>query len=655
VDQSVDRCTGAFRIGEHRIVPLANDIDGTHVDAKAMDVLVCLAEAAPEVVTNAALFERVWPKVVVGDNVLHQAIAQLRRALGDDARAPHCIENIPRRGYRLVQPVDRMETPAPKNAAERVRSRRRTTAIVAAIALCAVAAGLAAYWLTRGPPAPAYDTRSLAILPLAIIGAEPALEPLAEGLLDDVLVELSGFREPSIASRSAVRAYRNGGHDLPTVGDALRVGYVLEGSIRQVLADVRVTVRLIRTEDGFHVWSQDFEREESELSDDTRPLARTIAHVARVRTLTDDTERSWLRDPGPNDPEAVEYFLRGRREARNMSEGRGGDWDLILSLYERAIEIDPTLRSAHLLIANDQTNIVGWRVPVDEARERAYAALARAFELEPRGSWALDHWIYGKVLLILDLDYDAANREFDAALALDPEISSLYMFQRAAHASAGRIEAAGEAFARERATQKFFEAEPVELLMNQIMVISNHFVNREWAETRAACEAALDLTEVPLLDAKILRIHAWAAAELGEADTAAALAERAWALTGSIEPHAYIGTFTKLGQRERAQRLANVWDPDAAASKTPARWGRPDPWDTLENYTALADVDNLVKFLQRAVLKRNSFAVSYIRSAKIWDPMRSDPRFQSLIGFLAAEEARSRAAGREVRRNYGLD
>jgi pimeloyl-ACP methyl ester carboxylesterase/DNA-binding winged helix-turn-helix (wHTH) protein len=97
---------GPFRLGDRWITPDANEIDGVRIDAKSMDVLLALAEVAPAVISGAALLDRVWPNVVVVDNVVYQAIAQLRKALGDDAHAPRFIENIPRRGYRLIAEIE---------------------------------------------------------------------------------------------------------------------------------------------------------------------------------------------------------------------------------------------------------------------------------------------------------------------------------------------------------------------------------------------------------------------------------------------------------------------------------------------------------------------------------------------------------------------
>jgi DNA-binding winged helix-turn-helix (wHTH) protein len=96
-----------FWLGTHCVTPALNEINGLRIEPKAMDVLVSLAAAAPQVVAPIDLLERVWPNVVVGDSVLHRAIAQLRKALGDDPRSPRYIENVPRRGYRLLVSIER--------------------------------------------------------------------------------------------------------------------------------------------------------------------------------------------------------------------------------------------------------------------------------------------------------------------------------------------------------------------------------------------------------------------------------------------------------------------------------------------------------------------------------------------------------------------
>ena len=105
IERSTSGLNAPFRIGDRLVTPAANEIDGARVDSKAMDVLMALAEAAPAVVSNTTLLERIWPNVLVVDNVVHQAIAQLRKVLGDDAHEPRYVETIPRRGYRVIAEI----------------------------------------------------------------------------------------------------------------------------------------------------------------------------------------------------------------------------------------------------------------------------------------------------------------------------------------------------------------------------------------------------------------------------------------------------------------------------------------------------------------------------------------------------------------------
>jgi predicted ATPase/DNA-binding winged helix-turn-helix (wHTH) protein len=110
VNTTRSKQNNGFRLGDIWIEPGINQVGGARVDTKAMDVLVALVDAAPRALSSADLLDRVWSTVVVGDNVVHQAIAHLRTALSDQARAPRFIEHVPRRGYRLIAQIERVDS-----------------------------------------------------------------------------------------------------------------------------------------------------------------------------------------------------------------------------------------------------------------------------------------------------------------------------------------------------------------------------------------------------------------------------------------------------------------------------------------------------------------------------------------------------------------
>ena len=109
--------TEEFKIGPWLVRPSLNSIaqngKRTHLEPKAMEVLVCLAEHAGNVVSKEQLIQSVWADTFVTDYVLIRCISELRKALEDDSKVPHLIETIPKRGHRLVEKIEHIEPPAP--------------------------------------------------------------------------------------------------------------------------------------------------------------------------------------------------------------------------------------------------------------------------------------------------------------------------------------------------------------------------------------------------------------------------------------------------------------------------------------------------------------------------------------------------------------
>jgi pimeloyl-ACP methyl ester carboxylesterase/DNA-binding winged helix-turn-helix (wHTH) protein len=177
-----------FRVGGRWVTPDANDIDGARVEAKSMDVLVALADAAPSVVSSAALLDRVWPDVVVVDNVVYQAVAQLRKAFGDDAHAPRYIENIPRRGYRLIAEIEREASGGGEPPATSIHAVSDTSLLRADVG-SAEEQALESFTHEHAPVDPkANGSRSIGAAP--VVGAEPRDPGIRSGVRIGAFVAL---------------------------------------------------------------------------------------------------------------------------------------------------------------------------------------------------------------------------------------------------------------------------------------------------------------------------------------------------------------------------------------------------------------------------------------------------------------------------------
>jgi len=185
-----------------------------------MEVLLCLAQHPGETLSKGQLLQAVWPNVFVTEDVLKRCIAQLRRAFDDDARNPHIIETIPKRGYRLVASVS-----APAAAT---------------------------------PPAPPESavTDSIVVLPFTNMSADPENEYFADGITEEIIDALAQIQGLHVVARSSAFSFKGKYIDLRVVGEQLKVRTVLEGSVRRADNRVRITVQLVSTADGYHLWSE---------------------------------------------------------------------------------------------------------------------------------------------------------------------------------------------------------------------------------------------------------------------------------------------------------------------------------------------------------------------------------------------------------------
>jgi transcriptional activator of cad operon len=280
--------------------------DGTcvRVETRTMGLLLCLAERAGKVVSIDELLDQVWTGVVVTPDSVYQAVASLRRLLGDDAKQPAYIETVPRLGYRLVAtvspwmdpptsatdsaPVLPGEQPHEVSAEGQFRRkipglRGRAGALLASGALClAIAAGFLMHGELNGLSAKA-PQKSVAVLPFLDLTSEQMNEEVfADGMTEELIDKLSriqGVRVPGPTSSFYFK-----GKQLPVanIAKSLGVTYVLDGSLRQSDATLRVAVRLIRADDGYIVWSETYDRplaDRLKLQDD---IANQVANALRA-------------------------------------------------------------------------------------------------------------------------------------------------------------------------------------------------------------------------------------------------------------------------------------------------------------------------------------------------------------------------------------
>lgn len=353
-----------YCLGDRWITPSLNEIDGVRIEPKTMDVLIALIEAAPGVISAQALLERAWPGVVVVDNVVYQTIAQLRKALGDEAHAPRYIATIPRRGYRLIAAVTREASVA------------RASSIV--------------------------------VLPLSNISADPEHEHFVDGLTIELIHRLSRIPNLRVAGHGASFAYKKRPETYAEIGHALGVAHLLEGSVRRSGASLRITVALVSTANGFQIWSADFDRQLDDIFAIQREISEAVAEALSGRFRGASLELLG----STSSASAQLHYLRGLALIwRHTVETT----ERAIAESEAAIALDPGFARAWALLAQAYGARARQPERTEESLRNMVHAAERALQIEPL-LWRA-HAAMGWYLL--------SRRQFVAADAAMQEASRL--------------------------------------------------------------------------------------------------------------------------------------------------------------------------------------------------------------------------------------
>lgn len=365
------------RIGDWLADPDTNRLDRAgdtvRVEPKVMEVLMALADRAGCVVGREELLQVVWPGVVVGDEVLTQAIIKLRRALGDNPRSPSYIETISKRGYRLIAPVAEAATAVSSPVSPAPAARRRLPAPWALVAIVFAVAGAGfalrsavqpARLPAAGELAVGRDEASLtvAVAPFESLGSAPDQAYLARGIGNDLLTDLA--RLPGL------RVIR-GSDPPPGQSPSRGARYVVSGSVQRAGDTLRINVHLTDAQTRQQLWSERFERPFADLFAVQDELTRKVCEMLPRRleaAVRQQRAKAYTRSL-----EAYDHFLRGqslflvRRPAEN---------EQARAFYRRAIELDPRFARAYAGLA--MTYAMDERL---QPSAQTSQALARAMQL----------------------------------------------------------------------------------------------------------------------------------------------------------------------------------------------------------------------------------------------------------------------------------
>ena len=409
---------------------LTRGTEKVKIEPRTMRLLMRLAQTPGAVVSQDQLLESVWTGVVVGTASIYQSMSQLRKVLGDNEDPPRYIETVARKGYRLVAPVS--EPPPPVDPASPAAippgsvpsvpvERRRTVAPPAhrfgwrwvMLAAAAVLAILAAVWRFAPAPQPAPEPSSIAVLPFIDLTSGNSEQAFCDGLTEETSSWLAQVPTLRVVARTSAFSYRNRSADVRVIGRELATRHILEGSLRRSGDRLRVTVQLIDTGTGFHIWSNSYDVEAGDDISVQERIARAVVGNLELR-MTADTE-SRFTGRRSKSLEAQRLFLIAKSHAAKLEP----QWnEQAIELYRQAVAADPSFALAKLGLAN-AISARRWldNLPIEKLAPEIEPLLADVAKTAP----GLVELYVVRGEFELDLRHrDAALRDLHHALELSP-------------------------------------------------------------------------------------------------------------------------------------------------------------------------------------------------------------------------------------------
>jgi TolB-like protein/DNA-binding winged helix-turn-helix (wHTH) protein/Flp pilus assembly protein TadD len=577
---------------------------------QSFQILKMLLERPGDLVTREELRQALWHSETFVDfeHGLNAAINRLREALGDSADNPEFIETLPRRGYRFIGPVNG------KPRANHVRAalapwrtflhRKNSVLVTASILVLMVVIGI---WWHKSHPIPATPVNSLsiAVLPFADLSPNHDQEYLSDGLAEEILNDLANVPGLKVVGRVSAFQFKGKSGDLRVIGKKLNVASVLEGSVRKDGSHIRVTAQLIKTEDGYHLWSEAYDRDVKDVIAIQEDIASAVTSGLQLKLRARESP-AVHQSPGTSNPEAFVAFLQARYFMRMHDRDSS---QRALDLANASIGLDPTYAPAYALRSGILIRAGGmvWRDFTDSVREGrrdAEQAIALAPKL-PDGYRAMS-----EVQANSEANCPAAEVSINKARELAPGDPDTLDYAALLAMCQGRQEEALTLYQRElaldplRPQQYFHMAENLRDL-------------GRYDEANAALQSALELNP-----REIWQIHETRGEILlaqGRPQEALAEMER--------EP---AGFSHELGMALAYHALGQHKDSDAALANLTSLWPNDCAYQIAQVYAYRGQVDEAFRWLEHAY-RLHDPGLMWFRTDLKLKSLRGDPRYADLL------------------------
>jgi len=593
-----------------------------------MELLIFLVELRGELLSRDQIAERLWGKdvFVEVDHSINVAVRKIRVVLRDDSEKPRFIETVVGRGYRFAASVtcsDRDSNPQvqplPSQAQltsgptllppeKRTASARLKVVLAVTAAFALLTIGLL---LNRGgakgikqPP-----ITSLAVLPLKNLSGDPTQEYLADGMTESLIGRLAGIHDLRVISRTSAMHFKDTQLSVPEIAKTLRVDAIVEGSVMREGNRIRVHAQLIRAATDEHFWSETYDREFRDVLTLESEVAQSIARTVEVSVTGKEQER--LTAVRSTSPEVYESYLKGVFALEKSNNQPGIEKSI--GYFQEAINRDPAFAPAYVGLATAYTELGSGFIGAspEDTRVKTMSAARKALELDP--GLAEAHILLAGIHL-QQWHWTEAESEYRRALELKPSDAAAQMEFADWLLCQGRTE---EALAW---AQRAREHDPLAVSGVGIGWILFHARRYDEAIHELRSVLAVQPNQV-----KALWFLGFALIANGQAEEAIPVLEKTLSVSGQSPAvmGVLIRAYAHAGRRPDALRLVGKLKRRQQSSYVPAA-------AFVNAYLGLGDNDQAFVWLEQAY-KEQSNILQFVKVHPYFDPIRGDPRFAELV------------------------
>lgn len=623
---SESRVENNYEFARFRLFPaerlLLRDEEPVPLPPKVFDTLLVLVKNGGHLVEKNELLDKVWADTFVEEATLARNISILRKVLGEKSDGQKFIETVSKRGYRFVEFVRQRtveEKSAPILAEEKLlpetkkdvssppKTRRTILWLMLAFTIIVGFFASLSFWNVK--PENSANIKSIAVLPFKPISAPDHDESLELGMADAVIGRLGKVRQIVVRSTSRVSKY------LETEGDPIRAGKdlkteaVLEGTIQRMDDLVRVSARLVKTDDGSQLWAETFDARFTDIFSVQDSISERI--VQSLNLKLSEVEQKSLRRRETTNAEAYQLYLKGRYF---LSKPKLKNLEKAVDCFTQAIVLDAGFAAAYAGLADSYAmKVSNGYTPPSEDLQRARTAVEKALQLED--DLADAHVSLGHILW-LSWNWQGAEKELKRSLELNsnsPMIQSRYavfLSTMARH---------DEAIA---AAQRAAELDPTSVSNNQ-SVERAFYLARRYDEAIAASEKTLEL------EPNALYPNSWremAFAQKGMFTEAIETRLKAMLAVG-VETQ----KIENLRKIYREKGWQGFWQNEIEEMK--ARTASQKyvlPYNVARNYARAGNREQAFAWLEKCA-DEHSDHLTLVKVDPIFDNLRSDSRFTALL------------------------